>query len=176
MSVPAIAHATVGHISRLDELELSYSGSLASGMYVALIDSQQNGNRPCYNGQSALHTPDLYHTGPIQSDANKVLKFNSNSLSSLSTFAVCYHYRIDLGGDSWYDTAIRVKISQIGYINYSPDPGIAGRIINGLQSGANSVPYQDNIHISYGGILPKHKWISFVKQDLYYGRCSTIHP
>ena len=66
VSVPAMRHATSGHLSRLADMAMTYTGSLPVGAYVSLVDSQQNAYFPCISGVSAAATLDEYHSGPIQ--------------------------------------------------------------------------------------------------------------
>ena len=82
-------------IPQTANVQLTYGGTLAASMWVAMVDSTLNSGTPCV-GAHAAATQSKQHSGVVQGNANKVITIpsdNSDSekmLDHQKTFAVCF--------------------------------------------------------------------------------------
>jgi hypothetical protein len=139
LAAHTVTHWTDGHIARVggtklvwngdeyvsttvDDLELTYTGSLANNMYVSLVDETFNeltfsplvttGYFPCANGAVAAAGYDSLHSG-VDQGSSSVVAFDTKDLSTTKTFAVCYNEANGTSTDNWVDSGIRLTVSKI---------------------------------------------------------------
>jgi hypothetical protein len=179
LSSHSITHVTEGMIPNLFDLSLTYGGTIPNNKWVSFVDATLNGGYPCQDYATATHIADASHSGPIQAGVNdKILVFNTLSMSVDTLFAVCYS---DGPGDGsgpqlphpfthtpvtyhtgWRDSALRIRIAKLTMTKYGIfDPRYMKS--SNIIAATSRFPQIENAQLSYIGELPTGKWISLIK-------------
>jgi hypothetical protein len=107
ISSHGITHRTHGHIARATSLGITYQGTLGAGNKLSIINDAHATNAPCASASSGLLS-----TG--ESTANKTVFFDTSTLDSDLSYAVCYQE-----SSTWYDSGIRVTVSRVLQLQYN---------------------------------------------------------
>jgi len=158
-----VTHITEGQIANLDDLELTYGGTIASNKWISFVDATFNNNFPCASGGIAAGVADSQHSGSMQGGAgNRTLIVNSLSLSTALTFAVCYTETGGNAGATWTDSAMRIKIAKLTMLKYGLfDPRYMKS--SNVISATSRLPQVSNSQATYLGVLATNNWISLVE-------------
>ena len=187
----SISHYTDGQIARVGgtkdvwdgsqyvsaevaDLELTYTGSLASNKYVSLVDETFNGDFPCADSNVAAAGYDSLHSG-VDQGSSSVVAFDTKDLSTSNRFAVCYSEGDGTSSAAWVDSGIRLTVSKITEVlyGYSPTslpatttyPQRTFRSTN-VMAATNRLPQVANTVITYVGDLGASRWVSLVDSTL----------
>jgi len=170
---------TSRNLPNIQDLQLTYSGSLIGGKYLSVVDQMINTNNPCGLGSVAAATSnDNYNvlitqtatqSGSLTAFAStslmhgKTLTLKSSALDTSKTYAVCY---TDEGGDTasiWQDAGIRFTVSKISSLLYGL-PNV--RTITPATLATHVIPESGEALYTYVGDLPNAKWIAVVDATL----------
>ena len=110
ISAHALTHKMTGHIAKVDNLRLTFGGTLGGTKWISLVDRTLNSNLPCEDGTEAAHAAGTVYSGPLQGTAN-VITVDTEAMTTTTgggfgqnvvsiDFAVCYS--VDGGTtDTW---------------------------------------------------------------------------
>jgi hypothetical protein len=115
-----IVHHTQGHIANAQKLGLTYSGTLAAGSYLSLVDETFNNYKPCNSGVDAAKAPSAVSSGPKKpaTGSSRQVEFDTTALSTEKNFAVCYSTDGTTTG-TWHDSGVRLTVSRIAQLQYN---------------------------------------------------------
>jgi len=176
-----ITHVTNGQIAAVDDLQLSYTGTLVNNMWVSLARATLNSNFPCASGEVAAAAADQYHSGAIRAGgSDKIITFSTLALSTAVTFAVCYTETLGSSVATWTDTGIRLTVSKVTGITHgtsSTSYPVRYMISTNTPSATNRLPVVANAAIvTYVGDLGNFKWLSLVATTgACSGSCDTLN-
>jgi hypothetical protein len=173
ISAHGVTHLTNGHIAKVNDLKLAYSGSLATHKWVSLVSQSLNTYDPCANGRIAAAAADTTHSGPMQAGSSgKTVTLDSTGLDTASTvFAVCYAetvsavYADGFVDAAWSDSGIRLAVTKVSSLRWS-SPARVLRSHNVMMA-TNKLPQALNVAITYTGDLAAGQWLSLVDASLH---------
>ena len=91
LSAFGVTHTTSGQLAAVTTLDVVYAGTLGVNKWVSMVDQTLNNDKPCESGPAAAAPADSQHSGVVQAGENdKVLRFDTSSMSTSVMFAVCY--------------------------------------------------------------------------------------
>ena len=131
-----VTHRTVGQIHSMtpvssraitDGVYVEYQGSLSQSSFLSLVDDtvnpQQNGEgMPCDPLYATALSPATSYTGGKQApstsqasgdDTYRIRQFDTRSLDTTKTFAVCYSEN----NVNWFDSGIRVTVAAVSHLD-----------------------------------------------------------
>jgi len=174
-----VSHRSKGHLGNSAKLAATYTGTLPTDRYIALVQDNYNPASvfPCVNATLVGGNATNYRTGPLKSEpGTKLVWLDTTALSYLLQYAVCYTE--DLQGTTtsrWIDTGIRVTISTLRKISYTAGAGSTTTVremaATDLPSTMNILPQVTNLVLQYEGPIGPNKFLSFVDVQL-----NTFNP
>jgi len=118
-----VTHTDHGHLANHDDqtpLEIEYAGSQSAiGYYISLVDETYNDNNPCVDANYAdgTSTADASHfsVSTTAGDSNQKVQMKTSHMDTTKQYAVCYNE----GSAPWFDSGIRVRITELTNIRYN---------------------------------------------------------
>jgi len=216
VSMLGVTHRTVGQIpntgSQLGQwnqpanlaatgMYMEYTGSLANGKKLALVDASLNANNPCgsptiaaassyaaggANKQIAtLDTSAMATTLPTRPTTNdwRYLTQTATGLAyawgdtTSGAYAVCYAVGAgDAVDATWSDSGIRLTISKLHTATYASGyTGTRARVMTANRASTNRIPRIPNVVWTYSGALGLSQKVSLVRTTVNSAN-PCVHP
>jgi hypothetical protein len=193
ITMGGITLRTTGQIPNVntnDQYAFTYAGSLGVNKYLSFIDERENANNPCIKTIAATTTTTSARSGAKQASGRVIKSFDTASLNTSLTFALCYSEADGSTADStWTDSGIRVTTPKVWNLLY--DSGVVGptctlpsngpvntnckldtkpRDMTSYPLATNKIPQVADIQLTYVGSLPQKQYISLVDVSLDAGK------
>jgi len=171
VSSHSVTHRTYGQIASVDDLQLTYAGSLGNNFWISLVDQTLNSNDPCMSGAVSAAPVDMYHSGAIRSGlVNKVVTFDTLTMDTSTIFSVCFTDGDGSTSATWMDSGIRLTTSKVDtllYGTYSTSYSIRTMSSHNIAAATNRLPQVANKAIfTFVGDIPANKWASLADSSL----------
>jgi len=184
-SALGVTHRTLGQIPwspASDQLEYTYTGSLAANARVSLVDSTLNGGFPCDSGADAAHLVDGSgsYSGWYQASLSSLSTLDTTVLDPSKNFALCYSTDVTVPGyytypgdiyptyvpGTWSDSGIRLTVPKLHSLalhsGYTEPGQWASRIMTSFPLSTNRIARAENQTFEYSGTLADGSVVSII--------------
>jgi len=184
-SALGVTHRTLGQIPwspASDQLEYTYTGSLAANARVSLVDSTLNGGFPCDSGADAAHLVDGSgsYSGWYQASLSTLSTLDTTVLDPSKNFALCYSTDVTVPGyytypgdiyptyvpGTWSDSGIRLTVPKLHSLalhsGYTEPGQWASRIMTSFPLSTNRIARAENQTFEYSGTLADGSVVSII--------------